>query len=79
MNFLLYFACDVQFLAMHFLANWNDILYCVSFRYSTMLAENLVDNYKPVQQHPVQGQPSNKYKEVEEDDTSESSEQNAGK
>ncbi|GMN55899.1 hypothetical protein TIFTF001_025008 [Ficus carica] len=46
-------------------------------RYSTMLAENLVDNYKPVQQHPVQGQPSNKYKEVEEDDTNESSEQNA--
>lgn len=44
-----------------------------------MLAENLVDNYKPVQQHPVQGQPSNKYKEVEEDDTNESSEQNAGK
>ncbi|XP_024025351.1 protein PHOTOPERIOD-INDEPENDENT EARLY FLOWERING 1 isoform X3 [Morus notabilis] len=46
-------------------------------RYSTMLAENLVDNYKPAQQHPVQDQLSIKHKEVDENDTNESSELNA--
>lgn len=44
-----------------------------------MLAENLVDNYKPVQQHPVQDQLSIKHKEVDENNTNESSELNAGK
>ncbi|GAV63949.1 SNF2_N domain-containing protein/Helicase_C domain-containing protein/HSA domain-containing protein [Cephalotus follicularis] len=32
-------------------------------RYSTMLAENLVDSYKPVQQHPVQDRLTIGYKE----------------
>ncbi|XP_062112226.1 protein PHOTOPERIOD-INDEPENDENT EARLY FLOWERING 1 isoform X3 [Humulus lupulus] len=41
-------------------------------RYSTMLAENLVDNYKPVQQNPTQDQ----HKEDDGDDPNESSELN---
>ncbi|KAM6547945.1 hypothetical protein CsatB_019621 [Cannabis sativa] len=41
-------------------------------RYSTMLAENLVDNYKPLQQNPTQDQP----KEEDGDDANGSSELN---
>ncbi|KAJ4705577.1 protein PHOTOPERIOD-INDEPENDENT EARLY FLOWERING 1-like [Melia azedarach] len=43
-------------------------------RYSTMLAENLVDSHKPVQQSPVQEQPKIEYKEVDE----KSAEENSG-
>ncbi|XP_041028492.1 protein PHOTOPERIOD-INDEPENDENT EARLY FLOWERING 1-like isoform X2 [Juglans microcarpa x Juglans regia] len=42
-------------------------------RYSTMLAENLVDTNKPVQQCTTQDQLSIKYKEVDENDESKSS------
>lgn len=37
-----------------------------------MLAENLVENYKPVQQFATQDQPSIKYKEVDQNDVKES-------
>ncbi|KAK9276401.1 hypothetical protein L1049_005934 [Liquidambar formosana] len=40
-------------------------------RYSTMLAENLVDTYKPVQPNFVQEQPSIQYKERDENDIKE--------
>ena len=43
-----------------------------------MLAENLVDTHKPVQQHTAQDQPSIKYKEVD-NDVNESLELNFGK
>lgn len=49
------------------------------FRYSTMLAENLVDNCKPVQQYPTQDLPSIQQKEVDGNDNNESTELNAGK
>lgn len=44
-----------------------------------MLAENLVDNYKPLQQDPTQDQLSIKHKEEDGDDANESSELNVGK
>ena len=50
-----------------------------TFRYSTMLAENLVDNYKPVQQDRMQDHLSIKHKEVDEDGTDDSPELSAGK
>jgi hypothetical protein len=43
-----------------------------------MLAENLVDTHKPVQQHTTQDQISIKYKEVD-NDVNESLELNFGK
>ncbi|CAN6689036.1 unnamed protein product [Malus baccata var. baccata] len=46
-------------------------------RYSTMLAENLGDSYKPVQQYPTQGQPSIQFKEMDKNDTNKSTELNA--
>lgn len=52
---------------------------CDIFRYSTMLAENLVDNYKPLQQNPNQEQLSIKHKEEDGDDATEPSELNVGK
>ncbi|PON81021.1 Protein PHOTOPERIOD-INDEPENDENT EARLY FLOWERING [Trema orientale] len=45
-------------------------------RYSTMLAENLVENYKPMQQNPTQEQLSIEHKEEDGDDANESSELN---
>nr|XP_024935444.2 protein PHOTOPERIOD-INDEPENDENT EARLY FLOWERING 1 isoform X3 [Ziziphus jujuba var. spinosa] len=46
-------------------------------RYSTMLAENLVDNYKPVEQHSTQDPPSIQHKDVDVNATNESTELNA--
>ncbi|XP_048425634.1 protein PHOTOPERIOD-INDEPENDENT EARLY FLOWERING 1-like isoform X2 [Pyrus x bretschneideri] len=46
-------------------------------RYSTMLAENLGDSYKPVQQYPTQDQPSIQCKEMDKNDTNKSTELNA--
>ncbi|KAF3442635.1 hypothetical protein FNV43_RR16551 [Rhamnella rubrinervis] len=46
-------------------------------RYSTMLAENLVDNCKPAQQYPAQDSPSIQHKEVDRNDNNESTERNA--
>lgn len=46
-------------------------------RYSTMLAENLGDSYKPVQQYPIQNQLSIQCKEMDENDINKSTEFNA--
>lgn len=43
-----------------------------------MLAENLVDSHKPVQQSPVQEQPKIEYKEVDEKSAEENSGFNLG-
>lgn len=44
-----------------------------------MLAENLGDSYKPVQQYPIQNQLSIQCKEMDENDINKSTEFNAGK
>lgn len=44
-----------------------------------MLAENLGDSYKPVQQYPTQDQPSIQFKEMDKNDSNKSTELNAGK
>lgn len=44
-----------------------------------MLAENLVDNCKPVQQYLTQDLPSIQHKEVDGNDNNDSTELNAGK
>lgn len=40
--------------------------FVVIFRYSSMLAENLVDSHKPVQQSPMRELPGIQYKETDE-------------
>lgn len=48
------------------------------FRYSTMLAENLVDAYKPVEKNSSELQMGMKYKDVDEDNTNEPKEVDVG-
>lgn len=50
-----------------------------TFRYSTMLAENLVDNYKPVQQEPSGHHLSLKNNGVDQDGTVDSQTMNDGR